>query len=193
MAKYGSFLTVSNPANTANAHNPESELDADFRRDLDKAAYQVNKDEIEFDYMVSRIARMYDLSFDKASELLKTQMKKRLVNHKNPVEYWIIDPNGKIYLTITKGGREAAEKIANDLTKKHKKEYRVIGFGVENPESSILYETANLYLYRLADKSLEIRLNKGTHSTVVGKPKTIESGKRTMDRLERYPQNLKYI
>ena len=57
-------------------------------------------------------------------------------------------------------------------------------------EHNILHETANLYLYRAGDR-LELRLTGRTHSVVVGYPKDVESGKRTMERLERYPENLR--
>lgn len=51
-------------------------------------------------------------------------------------------------------------------------------------EDNILYETKNLYLYRTR-KGLEMRLNSGSGSIVVGKPKDEESGRRFMDRAER--------
>lgn len=57
-------------------------------------------------------------------------------------------------------------------------------------EEDILHETKNLYLFKTS-KGLEIRLNNGTHAVLVGKPKDVESGKRTMERLERYPDNLR--
>lgn len=57
-------------------------------------------------------------------------------------------------------------------------------------EESILHETKNLYLYR-TPKGLEIRLNGPTHAVVVGNPKDVESAKRAMERLERYPDKLR--
>lgn len=57
-------------------------------------------------------------------------------------------------------------------------------------EENILHETKNLYLYQ-TPKGLEIRLSGPTHSVVVGKPTDVESAKRAMDRLERYPDKLR--
>ena len=57
-------------------------------------------------------------------------------------------------------------------------------------ESDILYETENLYMCRTS-RGLEIRLNGVTHAVTVGKPKDAESGRRVMDRLERYPSRLR--
>jgi hypothetical protein len=59
-------------------------------------------------------------------------------------------------------------------------------------ESDILHETANLYLCQRGNK-LELCLNGHTHAVVVGNPKTVEDGKRVMAKLEKYPQNLKYL
>ncbi len=49
-----------------------------------------------------------------------------------------------------------------------------------NDESTILHETANLYL----NSDLEICLNQSTHAVVVGKAKSVDSAKATMDALE---------
>jgi hypothetical protein len=56
--------------------------------------------------------------------------------------------------------------------------------------TEIVHETANLYLSRVRG-ILEIRLNGATHAVVVGKPSSVESAKRTMERLERYPAQLR--
>jgi hypothetical protein len=61
-----------------------------------------------------------------------------------------------------------------------------------NSESSILYETKNLYLYRKQDGSLEIRRNGAVGSVVVGNPRHgVERAKLTMKRLEVYPDELR--
>lgn len=57
-------------------------------------------------------------------------------------------------------------------------------------ERDILHETENLYLYR-TPKGLEIRLNGPTHAVVVGNPADVNSAKRAMERLERYPAKLR--
>lgn len=59
-------------------------------------------------------------------------------------------------------------------------------------ERDILHETANMYLYRTGGR-LEIRLNGTgtTHAVCVGVASSVESGKRTMNRLERYPKQLR--
>lgn len=59
-------------------------------------------------------------------------------------------------------------------------------------ESSIVHETDNLYLYRTAN-GLELRLNGITHSVIIGRPKDESSALRTMERLERYPDNLRVM
>ncbi len=56
-----------------------------------------------------------------------------------------------------------------------------------NAESNILHETANMYL----NKQLEICLNGATHAVVVGKAKSLEHGKKVMEKLERHPKNLR--
>lgn len=57
-------------------------------------------------------------------------------------------------------------------------------------ESDILHETLNLCLCRTGN-NLQILLVGLTHSIVVGCPRDIESGKRAMERLERYPETLR--
>lgn len=53
----------------------------------------------------------------------------------------------------------------------------------------ILHETKNLYL----NSRFEICLNGDTHAVVVGKVKSknLDAAKRTMERLEQYPDNLR--
>lgn len=60
----------------------------------------------------------------------------------------------------------------------------------DGAEQDILHETKNLYLYRTR-KGLEIRLNGPTAAVLVGRPTDVESAKRTMERLERYPDKLR--
>ena len=57
-------------------------------------------------------------------------------------------------------------------------------------ESDILYETLNLCLCRTGN-NLQILLVGLTHSIEIGRPRDIESGKRAMERLERYPVYLR--
>ena len=57
-------------------------------------------------------------------------------------------------------------------------------------ESDILHETQNLALVS-ADGRLEIRLTGATYAVVVGHPRSIDAGRRTMERLERHPKNLR--
>ena len=57
-------------------------------------------------------------------------------------------------------------------------------------EENILHQTENLYLYQ-TPKGLEIRLMGLTHSVVVGTATDVESAKRAMARLERYPDKLR--
>lgn len=57
-------------------------------------------------------------------------------------------------------------------------------------ESDILHETKNLALVR-ADGRLELLLTGATHALVIGHPRSVDAGRRTMERLERYPQNLR--
>lgn len=59
-------------------------------------------------------------------------------------------------------------------------------------EQDILYETENFYCFQVGGQ-IEIRLNKGTHSVVVGTKKTFDAAKKFVDRCEKYPQNLKYL
>ena len=58
-------------------------------------------------------------------------------------------------------------------------------------DPGVKHETANLYLYRMPGGGLEIRLKGSTHSVVVGPARSLEAGQKTMERLERYPQNLR--
>jgi len=51
----------------------------------------------------------------------------------------------------------------------------------------ILHETKNMYL----NSKLEICLNGASYAVVVGKANSIEQAKRCMERLERYPENLR--
>lgn len=57
-------------------------------------------------------------------------------------------------------------------------------------ESNILLETQNLALLS-TDGRLELRLIGATHAVVIGHPRDVESARRTMERLERYPGNLR--
>ena len=58
-------------------------------------------------------------------------------------------------------------------------------------EADILHETENLYLLQ-TKAGLEILLTGRTHAVIVGKPtQGIERAKKTMERLERYPKNLR--
>ena len=57
-------------------------------------------------------------------------------------------------------------------------------------ERNIVHETANLYLYRTAS-GLELRLDGIAHSVVIGRPADESSALRTMERLERYPGNMR--
>lgn len=59
-------------------------------------------------------------------------------------------------------------------------------------EQDILHETQNLYVVK-AGNDFEIRLNGNTYATVVGKKPTLESAKTFMDKLEKYPANLKFL
>jgi len=54
-------------------------------------------------------------------------------------------------------------------------------------EAEILYETSDLYL----NSKLEILLNGATHAVVVGKATSLEQAKRVMEKLERYPRQLR--
>lgn len=56
-------------------------------------------------------------------------------------------------------------------------------------ENEILHETENMYL----NSKLEICVNGTTHATVIGRAKTVEQAKRVMEKLERYPANLKLL
>jgi len=71
-------------------------------------------------------------------------------------------------------------------TEEHKDDFKA----ASAREEDILYETANLYLFQ-TPRGLEIRLNGPTHAVVVGKPNDITSAKRSMDRMERYPDKLR--
>lgn len=56
--------------------------------------------------------------------------------------------------------------------------------------SEPIHETTNLALYTIQD-SLEIHLLGSTHAVLVGKPKSIEAGKRFMTNAEKYIGNLR--
>lgn len=71
-------------------------------------------------------------------------------------------------------------------TEEHKDDFKA----ASAREEDILYETANLYLFQ-TPRGLEIRLNGPTHAVVVGKPNDVVSAKRSMDRMERYPDKLR--
>lgn len=58
-------------------------------------------------------------------------------------------------------------------------------------EPRIVHETANLYAYRLDSGRISLRLHNGTHSIVVGERPDLDSARRTMERLERYPAQLR--
>lgn len=57
-------------------------------------------------------------------------------------------------------------------------------------ETDILFETENLYLIKKKDK-FSIYLNGATHAVLVGEKKDLDSAKKTMERLEKYPKNLR--
>ena len=56
----------------------------------------------------------------------------------------------------------------------------------------IVHETTNLFLWK-TKSGLEIHLQGNTHAWLVGKPKSVEAGKRFMENVERYPKNLKFL
>lgn len=57
-------------------------------------------------------------------------------------------------------------------------------------ESDILHETTNLSLRR-EGKRLAIYFEGNSYASLVGITPDIESGKKTMEKLERYPANLR--
>lgn len=57
-------------------------------------------------------------------------------------------------------------------------------------EKDILHETENLYLVAIGAE-FEIRLNTATHSIIIGKSDNKEKAIEVMDKLERYPAQLK--
>lgn len=59
-------------------------------------------------------------------------------------------------------------------------------------EKDILHETANTYCVRVKS-GIEIRVNASTHSVAVGVKPDLSSAIAFCDKLERYPQNLKYL
>lgn len=56
----------------------------------------------------------------------------------------------------------------------------------------ILLETANLYCVKVGEK-IEIRLNCGSYSFCIGKKDNLPAAQKLVERLEKYPQNLKYL
>lgn len=57
-------------------------------------------------------------------------------------------------------------------------------------EPDILHETKNLALVR-ADGRLTLLLTGAAYAVVIGHPLSVDAGRRTMERLERYPENLR--
>ena len=59
-------------------------------------------------------------------------------------------------------------------------------------ESDIIHETENLWCIKKGNK-YEIMLQAVTHSYKIGEKPTFEGAKTFMDRMEKYPKNLKYL
>jgi hypothetical protein len=56
-------------------------------------------------------------------------------------------------------------------------------------ESGISHSTE----YFWVNNKNEVHLNTGTHSFLIGKSKDLESAKKLIEKLEKYPKNLKYL
>lgn len=59
-------------------------------------------------------------------------------------------------------------------------------------ESDIIHETENLWCIKKGDK-YEIMLQVVTHSYKIGEQSSLDSAKRFMERMEKYPKNLLYL
>jgi len=59
-------------------------------------------------------------------------------------------------------------------------------------EADIVLETKNLVLFR-TQSGLALCVKSITHSVVVGHPISVDTARRTMERLERYPKNIRQM
>lgn len=129
MAKTGTFIKVANPAE---AKNPVGDWTIYFDGDSDNPLFTTTT-------RAKALAWLKKHHGIKAYKTGKVRIGQTIWEAKNPVKFWILDQNGDVYLTVTKGGREKAEKIADDLTKSKGKAFSVMGFGVENPTNENAY------------------------------------------------------
>lgn len=58
---------------------------------------------------------------------------------------------------------------------------------------TILHETKNLWCRLNSSGKFEVNARTNTHSFVVGEKATLEGAKTFMDRLERYPKNIRLL
>lgn len=149
MAKTGTFLMAANPAGLATElqsklKNPRPIFTAQFLSDIKNNVPGVKMVTIysnasgtvaTFNYQ----GNLYEVKISQARYGSERYAHPKGVKYpknpdtsKNPVKYWILDPAGNVKLTITKGGREKAEKIAAELGKG----FSVVGFGVDDNERS---------------------------------------------------------
>lgn len=131
MAKYGKFISVANPVNKKD--EPYVVVKATFGA---KNIFLLRAKDVRTKRFIAMDEAVVLFSGNRVEsvEFYNNYVKTHSIN--NPIKYWILDQNDNVYLTITKGGREKAEKIADELNQKNKGKFRVMGFGLDDNAKS---------------------------------------------------------